>query len=217
MLSGRFTAILIGIVALACFILTSLNVHLVNAQSKDNNSKVVYAGGGNDTSVSMSFVPKDIEIKAGESIVWTNPTPVSEQHSVTFVKDNKSFPDPVSTFVVPNSTKFQPLDPNSNSDPLFVPIPGENPQSKTVITANARAFIPVVIDSTGNVMYLPPNSNYTMDGTENYVNSGWLWPAGLAPPGIPPITKFTIKFEKPGTYPYVCNVHPWMTGTVTVK
>jgi hypothetical protein len=64
MLSGRFTAILIGIMALAgVTILTSLNVHLVNAQSKGNNSKVVYAGGGNDTSVSVSLVPKDIEIR----------------------------------------------------------------------------------------------------------------------------------------------------------
>jgi len=49
-----------------------------------------------------------------------------------------------------------------------VPIPGKNTQSKTVLIVNARAFIPVVIDSTGrNVTYLPPNSNYTMDGTEN--------------------------------------------------
>ena len=45
-------------------------------------------------------------------------------------------------------------------------------------------------------MNLPPNSNYSIDGTERYVNSGWLWPPGLAPPG-PPLTNFTITFEKP--------------------
>ena len=99
-----------------------------------------------------------------------------------------------------------------------VPIAGKNTQSKTVLIVNARAFIPVVIDSTGrNVTYLPPNSNYTMDETEKYVNSGWLWPEGQAPPGSPPITKFTLRLEKPGTYPYVGNVRPWMTGIVTVK
>jgi plastocyanin len=27
---------------------------------------------------------------------------------------------------------------------------------------------------------------------------------------------FSITYEKPGTYPYVCSLHPWMTGTVKV-
>jgi plastocyanin len=50
-----------------------------------------------------------------------------------------------------------------------------------------------------------------MDGTESYVNSGWIWPQGQIPPG-PPITTFTVTFEKPGIYDYVCTVHPWMIG-----
>ena len=52
-----------------------------------------------------------------------------------------------------------------------------------------------------------------MDGTESYVNSGWLWPQGQVPPGAPPLT---ITFEEPGIYDYVCTVHPWMTGSVEV-
>jgi plastocyanin len=75
-----------------------------------------------------------------------------------------------------------------------------------------------VIDSTGkNVTYLPPNGNYSMIGTEQYLNSGWLWPPGQAPPGGPAITEFTIAFKKPGTYGYICNVHPWMAGKVIVS
>ena len=27
----------------------------------------------------------------------------------------------------------------------------------------------------------------------------------------------TVTFEKAGTYSYVCNIHPWMTGLVTVN
>jgi plastocyanin len=27
---------------------------------------------------------------------------------------------------------------------------------------------------------------------------------------------FTVTFEKPGIYDYVCTVHPWMTGSVEV-
>jgi plastocyanin len=36
-------------------------------------------------------------------------------------------------------------------------------------------------------------------------------------PEAPPLTTFTVTFEKPGIYDHVCTVHPWMTGTVTVK
>lgn len=93
----------------------------------------------------------------------------------------------------------------------------DNATEKTVIIDNARAYNPTVIDSTGqNVTYLSLNANYTMDGTESYVNSGWLWPERQIPPGAPPITSFTMTFEEPGTYPYVCTVHPWIMGTVEV-
>ncbi len=209
-------------IILGAFVVTSILVMLtcfnpVHAQN-ETSAKIVAAGGGNSTSPLTMFVPENIEIKAGDSVTWNNPTPVSEPHSVTFMKENKSFPDIASPFAIPNSTEFQSLNPTSNAQPLFVPVPGQNPQTKTVVAINARAFIPVVIDSSGkNVTYLPPNSNYTMDGTESYVNSGWLWPEGQAPLGGPPITKFTVTFEKPGTYNYVCNVHPWMKGSVTVK
>ena len=77
-----------------------------------------------------------------------------------------------------------------------MPVPEETSQTKTVVTVNARAYIPGVIDSTGEkVTYLAPNSNYTMDGTESYLNSGCLWPEGQSSPGGPPITKFTVTFE----------------------
>jgi plastocyanin len=66
-------------------------------------------------------------------------------------------------------------------------------------------------------MYLEINHNYTMKGTEKFVNSGWIWPEGLSPPGAPPISSFTITFEKPGAYDYICVIHPWMTGIVTVS
>jgi hypothetical protein len=41
---------------------------------------------------------------------------------------------------------------------------------------------PTVIDSVGkNVTYLSPNANYTMDGTESYINSEWLCSQGQVP------------------------------------
>jgi plastocyanin len=180
------------------------------------STELVHAGVGNATSVVTDFVPKNIEIKSGDSIIWDSPTTVPEPHSVTFVKENKLFAAFVAQFIVPNSTEFKSLDSASNAEPLFAPPQGGEPV-KTVVTVNARAYLPVVIDSTDkNVTYLPPNSNYSMDATESYINSGWLWPPGQATPG-PPLTNFTLTFEKPGSYAYLCNVHPWMRGTVVVK
>ncbi len=187
----------------------------IQAQSVSVTPKVVHAGGGNATSPIINFVPQQIGIKAGESIIWDNPTPVAEPHSVTFMKEKKFFADFVAPFIVTNSTEFQSPQQGSNTDPIFVP--SQSADSKIVLTVNARAFNPVAIDSKGNVTYLPPNSQYSMDGTENYINSGWLWPNELAPPGGPAINNFTMTFEKPGTYSYVCNIHPWMTGLVTVN
>jgi plastocyanin len=28
---------------------------------------------------------------------------------------------------------------------------------------------------------------------------------------------FSFRFEKPGTYPFVCSIHPQMTGTILVQ
>jgi len=187
------------------------------AQQEGNATKIVHAGGGNASVVIVAFVPNNIEVNVGESVQWINPTEVGEPHSVTFLEDEKHFAEFVVPFTVANSTDFQPLVPDSNSEPVFPPgQPGET--TKNVIMVNARAVLPAVLDSSSKkVSYLEPNSSYTMNGTESYVNSGWLWPEGQAPAGSPPISKFTVTFEKSGTYPYLCNVHPWMTGSVIVK
>lgn len=198
-------------------VLAAITWSPIYAQPAGDATKIVHAGQGNASDIVFSFLPQNIEIKAGEKITWDNPNFYAEPHSVTFLQDKKYYAEFAMPFNVANATEFQRLDPNSNAEPLFAPTkPGET--TKTVVTVNARAYIPVVIDSTGeNVTYLQPNSNYDMYGTESYVNSGWLWPEGKAPPGSPPISKFTVTFQKPGTYSYLCNVHPWMTGSVIVK
>ncbi len=40
-----------------------------------------------------------------------------------------------------------------------------------------------------------------------------LWDSGLLAPG----KSFSHTFDKPGSFPYHCAVHTFMTGTVTVK
>ena len=36
-------------------------------------------------------------------------------------------------------------------------------------------------------------------------------------PGLDGGDSFTMKFDKPGTYQYICTIHPHMHGTIVVK
>ena len=191
-------------------ILFGFNCSLDDAAASDSMVSV----GGNG-SLWSSFTPQNVEIKVGESVTWRNPMTVSEPHTVTFIIDKDYFPPPATPFRISNLTELKSLLPNPNIEPLVVP---DQNGTTVVIVDNARQFSPVAIDSTGkNVTYLPINAKYSMDGTEKFVNSGWMWHEGLAPPGVAPISSFAVTFEKAGTYNYICTIHPWMTGKVTVN
>jgi len=195
-------------------LITTANFKVISAQNTTTTATTkVQAGGGNSTAPLTAFVPQNIEIKAGESVTWDNPSTVGEPHTATFVLDNKTTTGIVSPFGVPNSTQFAAIPPNSNNEPLKVP--GQN---NVVIAVNARSFIPTVIDSQGTVKHFaPPNAAYTMDGSEKYVNSGWLVPKGQEQLYPGSSTSFTVTFQKAGTYHYICQLHPWMVGSVLVK
>jgi plastocyanin len=173
----------------------------------------VQAGVGNGTIAIQVFSPQKVDIKSGENVTWYNPTPVPEPHTVTFVFDNKSMAHVVEPFAVPTPTTngFAPIVPNSNSEPAMTP------DNKGIIGLNKRVYNPVVIDSQSNANYMTLNANYTLTGTEKYVNSGWLLPKGQEQifPGSG--NTFTVTFDKAGTYNYICAIHPYMTGSVVVK
>jgi len=196
-------------------LITTANFKVISAQNTTTTTATtkVQAGGGNSTAPLTAFIPQNIEIKAGESVTWDNPSTVGEPHTATFVLDNKTTTGIVSPFAVPNSTQLTAIPPNSNNEPLKVP--GQN---NVVIAVNARSFIPTVIDSQGTVKHFaPPNAAYTMDGSEKYVNSGWLVPKGQEQLYPGSSTSFTVTFQKAGTYHYICQLHPWMVGSVLVK
>jgi plastocyanin len=204
------------IVILAAFILV-LGEGIVPFVSSQTNTRV--AAGGNGSSWD-TFFPQRIQIGAGETVTWYNPSPVAEPHTTTLLTNSSYLPPLAAPFDIPNDTRIVSKNPNPNVEPIILsPISSVNTDgNKTVIMDNARAYLPVVIDSTGiKATYLELNGNYTMSGTETYVNSGVMWPEGQTPPGAPPIEEFTVTFETPGTYSYTCLIHPWMTGQVDVS
>jgi len=173
----------------------------------------VHAGGGNSTNMLAVFVPQQVQIRVGQSITWDNPSPVPEPHTVTFVLNDKTMTTPDVPFTVRSLTQFMPVPPGANSQPNM--IPGKDGMN-TVIVSNVRGYYPTLIDSSGHARVLGPNGNFTITGNEQYVNSGWLLPkATMLYPGSS--NTFAVTFQKAGTYNYLCEIHPWMAGTVIVK
>ncbi len=200
-----------GLLIFSLFVVFGVSSH---GEANAISSTVGAGGSGTDWD---KFTPQNVTINIGESVTWTNPMQVEEPHTVTFVKDKEMIPPLVAPFSVPNNTELISAIPALNVEPTIIP-DNSNPNNKLVIVDNHRASAPVAVDSTKtNVTHLPLNSNYTFTGDESYVNSGWMWPMGQVPPGAPPITSFTMTFENPGTYYYMCVIHPWMSGTVTVN
>jgi plastocyanin len=195
------------------------------AQNGTTTATTVDAGGGGPESVVTWFTPQNVTINAGETVVWINPTVVGEPHTVTFIREQGYFANFESPYLIANGTELTPANPEEkNTEPLIIPGQPKNgdgtpaaASNDIIVAANARSTNPVVIDSENNVTYLPLNANYTMTGDELYVNSGWMWPEGQAPPGAPPIKSFSVTFADAGTYDYICLVHPWMTGQVVVQ
>ena len=86
----------------------------------------------------------------------------------------------------------------------------------------------VIIQSGASVnasLGFEPSTITVMIGVNNTVtwkneDSDWhdvhsdtgLFYSGMIPPGA----SWTFTFTTPGTYPYLCDPHPWMTGTVIV-
>jgi plastocyanin len=194
----------------------SLFLFIISFQGNtDAISKTINAGGNGSNW--DKFNPQNTSINEGESVTWINPMQVAEPHTVTFMKDPEMFPPLFSVFSIKNNTELTPAMSSPNIAPTIMP-DQSNPNNKLVVVDNARSSAPVVIDNTKtNITNMQPNENYTFTGDESYVNSGWMFPEEQAPPGAPPISSFTLTFEKAGTYNYICIIHPWMAGTIMVN
>src|SRR5688572_21491331 len=201
---GKFSAVL----SLVVVAIIAIDGSIASASSV--NETKVQAGIGNGSMAMIAYSPNQVEIVSGQSVTWYNPTAVAEPHTVSFILDNTAKADLIGPFAIPKNASLSPLVPDSNSEPLLTP------DGTAIIAVNKRAFNPIVIDSTDGVTPLNQNANYTLTGTEKYVNSGWLLPKGLEQTYPGSGNTFTVTFQEPGNYNYLCLVHPYMTGTIIV-
>lgn len=87
--------------------------------------------------------------------------------------------------------------------PVAIPIPGGGP-------TDLQLPPPVVFPTRA-----PGAPVETYSGTA-FVGSGVMSNVPAGPPGTPPNDNFTLTFDTPGTYEYVCLLHPPMKATITV-
>jgi manganese oxidase len=92
---------------------------------------------------------------------------------------------------------------------LFAPTAGAQGKTMTV--------------SIKNFAFDPPNATVAPGTTVTWVNDDQVPHTATANDGafdsgtLQPGQSYSFAFDKPGTYAYHCNIHPYMTATVTVS
>ena len=125
--------IMLAIIFLTTAVLAGFLYLLNNVNASDSQ----VTAGGNGT-LWDSYTPKNVEIKAGESVTWYNPMVVSEPHTVTFIKDKNYFPLPATPFSISNLTELKSVLPFPNIEPLIV---SSQNGTSAVIVDNANIII----------------------------------------------------------------------------
>ncbi len=82
---------------------------------------------------------------------------------------------------------------------------------------NGKFFVPkdIVVDAGTTVEWtnLDDERHTVTDGTPTAKSWGTVFDSGI----LKENKTFKFTFNEPGTYPYLCALHPWMLGKVTVR
>lgn len=209
--------------------LTPAFVEAIAPNITNNHNTQVKVGGGNITYPLFGYNPQKIQINVGESVTWTGVSQMEEPHTVTFVNDKTLNTAPDVPFMVLNSSQFTPVPPNANSQPTIMPSnnssgnindkinKSNNYKPIVIVGANERANLANLIDKNGRVVMLDPSKPVVMDGSEKFINSGIIVAKKFVDIYPGSTDSFTITFNKPGTYDYICIYHSTMGGQVVVK
>jgi plastocyanin len=153
----------------------------------------VLVGGGQDTIVVDSYLPQALRVRVGDTVVWKfNGDENHHLHTVTF--PGGPFPGPKLAVAGGQPGEVRPGP--------WVPVPGGQPDE---LMRNPVEAWPTRKPGAPIEVY---------DGT-TYVNSGHMR-ARPRIAGMPASKEFSLTFTKPGSYHYVCALHPHMQGMIEV-
>jgi plastocyanin len=191
-----YLSILLLLVAMLSALLPEgpVPVDLAAAQQALEASRTVtvQAGAGQDTVELLAFLPEKLRIRVGDTVNWKFE---GDLHTVTFATGTTP-----EGMVIPSSQ----APPGEVIPRVFLPVPGA-PQGVNMMN-------PALIFPSRKA----DQAVETYSGT-GFVNSGMMSNAPLFP-GTPPIQTFSVTFDTPGTFQYVCLLHQefGMRGTVEV-
>ena len=114
---------------------------------------------------------------------------------------------------------------NTEGDPQTVTFSDQRPEDDVIPVPTSGAADPFFSGGSSMSM-LNPNLLYPTRREDDpvevwrgagYVNSGIMFPKPHLPPGFPQIDTFSLRFDKPGAYPYFCGMHDFHKGVVVVE
>jgi plastocyanin len=191
--------------------------------------EVVATGGGLQYRAVVRFLPGEIRIHAGESVVWTNVDP-TEPHTVTFGTEPAGFVPTL--FSLPPAVLLPAGPPIPNPPALCSSTLTTNctdSSTGTVIAEiNCTTAHPATAGTTPCKAAFAPQTNSVSPPPPSYdkfsfLNSGFLQAAVPDRTGTPQVapgtTRIRITFPNKGTYYYHCALHDvdGMYGTVVVE
>jgi plastocyanin len=193
------------------------------------DGKVVATGGGLQYRAVVRFVPSEIHIHAGESIVWTNIDP-TEPHTVTFGDEPAGF---VPTLYSLPPALLLPAGPPIPNPPVpcssTVTTNCTDPGTGTVLATINCTTSPAATAGTTpcNAAFAPQENSVTPPAPPfdqfSFLNSGFLQAETPDRTGTvqtnPGTTRIRITFPNKGTYYYHCALHDvdGMYGKVVVE
>jgi plastocyanin len=85
-----------------------------------------------------------------------------------------------------------------------------SPAAPTIVMARDFMFAPAALTVDAGATVTWTNKD---DEPHTVVSEAGLFRSGALDTG----ESFSFKFDRPGTYRYVCSIHPRMVGTIVVK
>ena len=152
----------------------------------------------------------------GITATGTTPAPTSTQPGATPTQAKPS-PTPTKATPTPTATRRTPTPTPARSTPTPTPTPEPSPSPTP-----APATMTVMIVSNGGFGFSPQTLTITAGTTIIWKNNtsaphtvtsdSGLFDSGTISPG----GTFSFKFTSAGAFAYHCNIHPYMTATLTV-
>lgn len=148
----------------------------------------VLVGAGERTAAINAFFPQRLRIRAGDTVTWKMNTE-GDPHSVVF-------------------TDQPPLDD-------VIPVPREGGRGDLVFRGGGPG--PSMLNP--KVLYPTREEGARPEvwRGSGYVTSGIMFPELQQPPDIPLIDSYSLRFDRPGEYPYVCGMHDFHKGVIVVE